>query len=334
MPELDPFEDLAEDVRASAPRPRPAFVAQLDRRVEAGFPKPRRERVTLWRPALALAASVLLALVVVSGVLRSPGGDDAEESGSSGGSSGAVAEQAAPAPQAASPGSVPATPSRARVVERRTALDLEAAADEFAGVSDGVLRIADEAGAIVQRSRVFEDGGRGRATFDLRVPASRLDDVLADLGGLAHATSRRASSEDITGSYAAARDRLADARQERRALLRALGRTASAREAEALRLRLADARRRIARASRDVARLRMRADRARLDVTVTSTGQRGDGGAWSPGDALADAGRVLEVAASVAVVAVAVLLPFALLAALAAGSARLARRRRRDAALG
>ena len=344
MPELEPFEDLVEDLRASAPRPREAYVTRLDRQVEAGFPKPKRER-SLWQPTLALAACALIALVAVSVSLRGPGGTD-ESTSSGGGSEGSMAapetvargRSAAPSdrtlPDLRSLDGAQTTSLKRRAVERRTALELEAGSDEFAEVSDGVLRIADDADAIVQRSRVTETDGRGRATFDLRVPASRLDDVLAELSELAHVTSRRASSQDITAPTVSARDRLADARGERAALLRALGRASTANEAAARRARLREARRRVARAERDVRRLLARADRARLDVTVASTGRPSEGGAWTPADALSDAGRVLQVAAGIVLVTGAVLLPFALLGALAAAAARLTRRRRREAALG
>jgi hypothetical protein len=226
----------------------------------------------------------------------------------------------------------PAAPSRAsgRRVERRTTLDLAPGDDAFEETTAGVLRIADASDTIVQRSSVSERDGKGYATYDLRVPASRLDDVLAQLSALAKVTSRTASAQDITAPYTSAAARLADARAERRAILRALEREPT----DALRARLREARTRISRAERDVRRLQRRSDRARLDVTVRSTGIDGDGGAWTPGDALDDAGRVLEVAAGVAVVVGAVLLPFAVLLALAAAAARLTRRRRREAALG
>ncbi len=341
MPELDDFETLADDVRASAPRPREAYVTRLEQRVEAGFPKQRvkKERGWLWGPALALTACALLALVVAGGVLSSPGDDEAESGGSGG--SAEVTPSAAPEPTD-SRGSQPllATPegrrfsTEQRKVEQRTAVELTPASDEFAEVTAGVLRIADGSSTIVQRSSVSEREGRGFATYDLRVPASELDGVLAELSELAPVKSRTASSRDITAASVSAADRLTDAREERRALLRALARADSDREAGALRARLADARRRIARAERDVRRLRARADRARVNVTVASTGKEGDGGAWTPGDALGDAGRVLEVALGVVVVVGAVLLPFALLLALAAAAARLTRRRRREAALG
>ena len=56
-------------------------------------------------------------------------------------------------------------------------------------------------------------------------------------------------------------------------------------------------------------------------------------GPWTPRDALGDAGRVLEVAAGVALVALAVLLPLALLALIAWPLGRAVQRRRREGAL-
>jgi hypothetical protein len=87
---------------------------------------------------------------------------------------------------------------------------------------------------------------------------------------------------------------------------------------------------------RDVARLSAETSLATIDVRV-----RGDrrgaaapaGGRWTPGDALHDAGRVLEVVAGIAVIGLAVALPVGLLAAVAVLASRLLTRRRRERAL-
>ncbi len=339
------LETLVRDVRATGPQIPPSYVLRLERRVEQGFPKerkrPKREG-SLFAPALVLACTVLLAgLFVFVGVVDN-GSDD--EGGESSGSSAAPAverrdeavpelrsfgREADPRLAQGQSSGVPA-PGRPRVVRRDAALALSTGEDDFADVTAGVLQIADDSGAIVMRSTVTERDGRGVARYDLRVPSSRLEETLADLSRLATVRSRTGSSDDITGAYVSARDRLDDARAERRALLTRLARADSENEADAIRASLRDARRRIALAERDVRRVRAQADRSRVSVTVESTGESG---AWTPGDALDDAGRVLEVTAGIVLVVGAVLAPFAVLALLAAGGGRVVRRRRREAAL-
>lgn len=331
MSRPDDLELLEADVRASAPRMSP----ELERRLEAIVARPPRKswRAPAWRPALAVGmACALIAVVAVAvwphqdathtvEVVRRP----AESAGSS------AAATAAPAR-----GSDVLTP--ARRVERNTALTLATPARSFDDVADAVVQTTDRFGGIVQRSNVDQTGRHGEASFDLRIPATRLEAALAALSRLAHVRSRSAGSVDVTGAFNSAQGRLADARAERRALLRALAAARTQAEIASVRARLADARRREARARRTVERLRARTDLARVDVSVVTAAAGAvapppDDGRWTPGDALHDALRVLEVAMGVVLVALAALLPAGGLAALAVGGARLARRRRRDAAL-
>jgi hypothetical protein len=69
------------------------------------------------------------------------------------------------------------------------------------------------------------------------------------------------------------------------------------------------------------------------DRTLGSGDPGDDGSSWSPGDAWRDAGRILEVAAGVALIALAVLLPLSLVALAAWVAARQVTRRRRERAL-
>ena len=362
MPEL---EDLMEDVRATAPKPRDAFLATMEQRVERRLPR-RGPRF----PALRALAPALATLLIVVGIgapiaLMDNGSDD---EGSTGGSvvtqesdealsgeaagGGGDAAQSAPAPMAPESSAAPITTARygrdqaaggadqapgrvKRLVEQRHTLTVETPSDEFDDTAAEVLNVADSTGTIVQTSNVSERDGRGRATFDLRVPSSRVDDVLRDLSELGKVTERRAAREDITGVYVSAQNRLEDARDTRRALLEALERADTAAEADALRARIADARRRIAAAERDIRRTRARADRSRVALTVESSGRVSDeGSTWTPGDAASDAVRVLEVAVGVALIALAVITPFAILALILVAWSRLLRRRAREAALG
>ncbi len=71
-------------------------------------------------------------------------------------------------------------------------------------------------------------------------------------------------------------------------------------------------------------------------MVITSDGARSgddDDDGWSFGDALDDAGRVLEVGAGVALISAAVLLPLAIIAAIAYVVVAAANRRARERAL-
>src|SRR3954454_21071878 len=107
------LQELALALRADSAEPRPAFAAELDRRVAAGFPKPRRRfsLPSFWIPALA-AAAVLIALAVVS--ISSLGGGSSDSTTSS-----AVAEKAVSSDLAApAAGPSTATGATSRHVQR------------------------------------------------------------------------------------------------------------------------------------------------------------------------------------------------------------------------
>ena len=91
--------------------------------------------------------------------------------------------------------------------------------------------------------------------------------------------------------------------------------------------------RRLAAARRDLAGVRQRVDLVPVSVTINADDAGSSGGAWSIGDALRGAGRVLVVIAGAAVVGAAALLPLALLVALVVGGRRAWTRRQRGRAL-
>jgi len=104
-----------------------------------------------------------------------------------------------------------------------------------------------------------------------------------------------------------------------------------------LRGRLARAEQRLRSRERQVAQLSRQTSYATLEVNIRGNRRSGaaaaPAGRWTPGDAVHDAGRVLEVVAGVAVIAAAVALPIALLALVAVGLERLLTKRRRERAL-
>jgi hypothetical protein len=238
-------------------------------------------------------------------------------------------------PQRTAP--LPALPSiaTARKVQRSAELTLTPSTEDVQQVTDGVVRETQSAGGYVQRSQIATQDGGGTASLTLRIPSARLDAVLSSLSELAHVRALTQASTDITATTVSAADRLDDTRAERRALLRALGRATTDRQIASLRARLRDNRRLLAARQGALDAVRRRAGLATVGVSVEGTERPADdgAGAWTPRDALHDAGRVLEVAGGVALIALAVLAPPAVLAALAWLAARSLRRRRRETAL-
>ena len=235
----------------------------------------------------------------------------------------------------AAPRTSPAAPAPRRRVERSTRLELTTT--DVQGTADAVVRTTQRTGASSSPRRSQSGGGAARPLFVLRVPAGRLDDAFAALSRLGHVL--------------AAAVRLRHHRQLRLAPRRAWPTRAPSaaaccarspgrrqrRRSAALRARLADNRRALRRAQSAFDAVRRRASLATIEVDVTGRARarprRRARGRWTPGDALHDAVRVLEVSAGVAVVALALLVPLGLLAAAGGLAAGALRRRRREAAL-
>jgi hypothetical protein len=357
-PSADPeLATLVRDVRVEAPAMSPAFRAQLDERVERGFGRAARSapsRRSLLRrrpllPALGFAGCLLAALVAV---VIATGGSNDDSASTAGGvaatqaapaeressGAGAGADLAAPAAKDQSSSSAqaaPAPPSNGgRHVERSTRLELTTT--DVQRTADGIVRATQAAGGYVQLSQVRTGDQNGGATFVLRVPTAKLEDALASLSKLGHVRAMEQSANDITGAYDGAQARLADARAERRGLLRALGKATTAQEIASLKARIADNRRELNRLQSEFNAVRRRANYATVQVEAIGRARKQPvtpGGSWSPGDAAHDALRVLEVAAGVALIGLAVLVPLGLLGAAGGLTARTVRRRRREAAL-
>jgi hypothetical protein len=334
----------------------PAFRAQLDESVEREFARDtsdaRRGRRALM-PALGFAGCLLAALVAVLLIGRDSSDDSARRgageiatqaapdqrqssgAGADSASGGGSAGLASPSTKAAPP-TQPASPAGgARRVERTTRLELSTT--DVQRVADGVVRATQSVGGFVQLSQVRTGDGQGSASFVLRVPTAKLDDALASLTKLGHVRALEQSADDITGAYDSASARLADARAERRGLLRALGKATTAEQISSLRARIADNRRALQRLQRSLHSVRRRADLATIQVDVVGRPHKQapapSGGAWTPGDAAHDALRVLEVSAGVALIALAVLIPLGILGVAARYAAGAYRRRRREAAI-
>ena len=193
-------------------------------------------------------------------------------------------------------------------------------------------------GGFVVSSTVNSSQGGGGGAFELRIPTRNLDAAMAALSRLGRVRERAQRSQDITALAVSARSRLQDARTERKSLLRQLADAVTLTETESIRARLKLVSQEIERARAEVRRVNNRAAFSTVSVTLIADSSAGAPGAgeddnWTPGDAAEDALRVLEVAAGVALIVLAVALPLALLAGMAAIAARWTRRRRREHAL-
>jgi hypothetical protein len=325
----DPFDDpvldeLAGVVAAVRPAPSADTARRIDARVRPRLrPRPplRRRWSGALMPALGLAACAVLLVTV--GLVARGGGDG---SVSSSGGSMAAPQQESSGSSARSAAPAPAT----RAVEQTTTMTLATAPARVDRVASAASAVATDLGGYVSTSNVTNGEG---ADLELKVPGARLDQAVSRLSQLGKVRGLQRSTLDITGELSTARQQVADLRAERRSLLRRLAHAGTPRIADHARARLAVVTRRLNDARGRVRAVHARADLASLSLTVVA--ERGNGAAtghdpWTPGDALHDAGRVLEVAAGVAVIVLAVAVPFAVLAALAWLAAHTLGRKRRE----
>jgi hypothetical protein len=226
-----------------------------------------------------------------------------------------------------------------RQVARNVDLELSAAPDHFRDAADGVLDVVRVHHGFVVSSQV--SGGdpgvrgaeRGHANFELRIPAGELSGSMGDLSNLGHVVSRSDGTHDVTKRFVSARKRIDALTASRDRLLRQLGTAATITEKQSLRARLRIVEARLSAAHRDLAKVQQRVHLVPVSVAITADAHASSGGAWTIGDAFHDAGRVLTVAAGVALVGGAALLPLALLIGLTAAGWRGWVRRQRARAL-
>ena len=320
-------------------------------------------------PALGIAASVVLVVLIATSI---PGGDttDSGSSGASGaggsiateeapsssssgsgGSSDSAAKQAAPnaAGDSASrghdrpplpppqPGNPNADGRNRRYVERSAQIVIATPPRDIDRAAAKIIKVADDLGGFVVSSQV-SSGSSGE--FELRVPERRLQRALSRLSAVGKVRERTQASQDVTGAVVSVEGRLKDARTERASLLRQLGKATTVNQTTSIRERLRLVSGQIAAAKRDLRSVKRRASYSTISVQLladrragSSAGDDDDESGWTPGDALRDAGRILEVSAGVLVVAGALALPVGLVALLVWLAMRQAAQRRRERAL-
>ncbi|HEV3376389.1 MAG TPA: DUF4349 domain-containing protein, partial [Thermoleophilaceae bacterium] len=222
-----------------------------------------------------------------------------------------------------------------RKVERTISMTLEAPDEEVPALAQDVTEVTNRHGGFVLSSTLDSDQEGANGFFELRIPAGRLREALADLAGLATVRSQSQTGQDVTRRHVTTRDRLQSARAERRSLLRRLENATTDEEAESIRRRLDIVAGEINGLRAVLRNLRLRTDYA--VVTVELAGTEGDSGSGGAGgafdDAVSDAGDLAVGLAGVLIRVLAIALPLALIAALGWAVTSALRRRRRESVL-
>jgi hypothetical protein len=285
-----------------------------------------------------------------SGSSGSSSGAASSGAGSSAGAQRSISSQAAsppaPANGAAASGSVTATASapapapNGRKIVQSAQLALGAAPAHIDDVAQEVFDVAGREHAVVNNSNVTAGAG-GYAQFQLSVPSSSLQDTMTALSQMRYATvtSRTDSTQDVNGQYLSDNRKLGDDRALRASLLKQLANATTQAQIDSLKARIHDSEAAIGRDESTLRNLNHKIDFSQVTVTINgatvapghSGGHSGSG--FTLGKAAHDAGRVLTVAAGVALITLAVLTPLALVGALLWWIASSVRRRRREQAL-
>lgn len=232
-----------------------------------------------------------------------------------------------------------ASQSDKRAIERSADLVLGTDPADVRRAAGKVFESVHAYDGIVLRSAI-EDGSAGEAgaSFELLIPSAKLGDALASFSEIAEVRSRQEATADVTAKTVSLGERLQDSRATIQGLLAQLAAADTDAERVAAEAELRDERWRAASLRSRLTDLERRANLSRVSLTI-ETGEAGappaeEDGTWGIGDALDDAGHILEVAAGVILIGLAILAPVALLIALTWLARRTGIRRGRERALG
>jgi hypothetical protein len=209
---------------------------------------------------------------------------------------------------------------RNRAVERSAKIVLGADPADVADDSAQVFEVVHAHNGVVMRSSTDQGTiGEAGARFELLIPSSRLSDALAGLSEIGEVRSREEDTDDITFPTVNVAELLQDSKARIDSLLAQLAESETESEREAVEAELRQERRHRASLRSDLQRLQRRADLSRVLVRIETDAAENpfSDGAWGVNDALEDAGKILGVAAAIAVVALAILGPIALIVLLA-----------------
>ncbi len=225
-----------------------------------------------------------------------------------------------------------------RKITQSAQLALTTPASHINDVSQEVFRVIGDENGVVNSSNVTASS-TGYAEFHLSVPSSALQSTMTSLSELRYASvaSRTDATQDVNGQYLSDQRKLADDRALRTSLLKRLANATTQAQIDSLNAQIHDAEASIRSDESTLAGLNHRVNFSQISVTINAAAAvpvaHKSSGTFTLGKAAHDAGRVLTVAAGVALIALAALTPIALIVALIWWIWATLRRRRREQAL-
>lgn len=267
------------------------------------------------------------------------GGAEESAAAESGESAGAISETEVPAVGANAGTKGAAGGTAQRNVERGAQITIGTKPGQVGEASAEVFETVHAYDGIVLNSSTQNGSGtQAEANFELLIPSGKVDDAMAAFSRIGEVVNRHETTNDITAPTVGASERLQDSEARIEGLLAQLSKATEESEREVVEEELDSERRYAAHLKSHLSDLKRRANLSRVSVRIVSgkgalsPGGTG-GGDWSVGDAVHDAGHLLAVAAGVAIVALAVLAPLALVLFLVWLAGRAWTRRGRERAL-
>ena len=231
-------------------------------------------------------------------------------------------------------GAAAGTSSAPRLVHRSSTLTLASSPATMQAVANQIVSAAEQQGGVVANSDVNIQGQSSYASFSLQVPSGHLAPLIATLSSLASVRALTQSTTDITDGYNAETARLADSVAERAALLKKLATAATTADATSYQQQIDALGRRIAAQHRAIDRLLNQGHTATLQVNVVPGPSTKHSVAAGPlSSAFHKALHALQEILAIALIVLAIVLPFALTALALWWSAASLRQRARERAM-
>lgn len=342
-PEDAELTDFALKLRGTRVLPDTGEIVRLDARIaeaqssaKPATAKPARRSRTKIAVATVGGCFVLAMVGIGVATIEPPGGDDSLPSFATGGDSNSLgiteAESQPETSEQFREKSAPLTQedSSARVETRTTNMKLAVPESDVADASDEVIAATDRYGGYVSRSTVSRREPFSRASLELMIPAAEYQDALASISGLGNVRERFQETEDITVPYRRAESSLDRAVKTRDRLSRQRRAATTDAERNALTIRLRRAIRNVAAERQQLNALERQVSFVAMGILIVGDDAAANAGETTIEGAWRIAQDLFTKVIAALIVALAVLLPFAILGGIGYATARQVRRRRSD----